>query len=67
MLLYARVVNPGLTTLTGYRVRLLAGATDTINIQRVDSFSDTEATVAGQVVPLGRQYREAFLKQFMFR
>ena len=38
-----------------------------VNIQRVDSFSDTEATVAGQVVPLGRQYREAFLKQFLFR
>lgn len=38
-----------------------------LNIQRVDSFSDTEATVAGQVVPLGRQYREAFLKQFLFR
>ena len=38
-----------------------------VNIQRVESFSDTEATVAGQAVPLGRQYREAFLKQFMFR
>lgn len=38
-----------------------------VNIQRVDSFSDTEATVAGQTVPLGRQYREAFLKQFLFR
>jgi DNA-binding LytR/AlgR family response regulator len=38
-----------------------------INIQRVESFSDTEATVAGQAVPLGRQYREAFLKQFQFR
>lgn len=38
-----------------------------VNIQRVESFSDTEATVAGQTVPLGRQYREAFLKQFQFR
>lgn len=38
-----------------------------VNIQRVDSFSDADATVAGQVVPLGRQYREAFLKQFLFR
>lgn len=38
-----------------------------VNIQRVESFSDTEATVAGQAVPLGRQYREAFLKQFQFR
>jgi DNA-binding LytR/AlgR family response regulator len=38
-----------------------------VNIQRVESFSDTETTVAGQVVPLGRQYREAFLKQFQFR
>ena len=38
-----------------------------INIQRVESFSDAEVTVAGQTVPLGRQYREAFLKQFQFR
>lgn len=38
-----------------------------VNIQRVDSFSEAEATVAGQTVPLGRQYREAFLKQFLFR
>ena len=38
-----------------------------VNIQRVESFSDSVATVAGQAVPLGRQYREAFLKQFQFR
>jgi DNA-binding LytR/AlgR family response regulator len=38
-----------------------------VNIQRVERFSDAEATVAGQIVPLGRQYREAFLKQFLFR
>ena len=38
-----------------------------VNIQRVERFSDADATVAGQTVPLGRQYREAFLKQFMFR
>ena len=38
-----------------------------LNIQRVERFSDTEAIVAGQTVPLGRQYREAFLKQFQFR
>ncbi|MCC2548044.1 response regulator [Hymenobacter sp. BT175] len=38
-----------------------------VNIQRVESFSDSEATVAGQGVPLGRQYREAFLRQFQFR
>ena len=38
-----------------------------VNIQRVESFSDAEVTVAGQTVPLGRQYREAFLKQFQFR
>ncbi len=38
-----------------------------VNIQRVERFSDADATVAGQVVPLGRQYREAFLKQFLFR
>lgn len=38
-----------------------------VNIQRVEGFSDGEITVAGQVVPLGRQYREGFLKQFLFR
>lgn len=38
-----------------------------LNIQRVERFSDTDVTVAGQVVPLGRQYREAFLQQFLFR
>jgi len=38
-----------------------------VNIQRVERFSDTEAVVAGQAVPLGRQYREAFLSQFQFR
>jgi DNA-binding LytR/AlgR family response regulator len=38
-----------------------------VNIQRVESFSEAEATVAGQTVPLGRQYREAFLKHFLFR
>jgi DNA-binding LytR/AlgR family response regulator len=38
-----------------------------VNIQRVERFSDTELTVDGQVVPLSRQYREAFLRQFLFR
>jgi DNA-binding LytR/AlgR family response regulator len=38
-----------------------------VNIQRIERFSDSEVVVAGQAVPLGRQYREAFLKQFMFR
>ncbi|KAA9331706.1 DNA-binding response regulator [Hymenobacter busanensis] len=38
-----------------------------VNIQRVESFSETEATVAGQLVPLGRQYKEAFLQHFQFR
>jgi DNA-binding LytR/AlgR family response regulator len=38
-----------------------------VNIQRVESFSEAEANVAGQTVPLGRQYREAFLKHFLFR
>jgi DNA-binding LytR/AlgR family response regulator len=38
-----------------------------VNIHRVESFSEAEATVAGQTVPLGRQYREAFLKHFLFR
>lgn len=38
-----------------------------VNIQHVERFSDAELTVAGQTVPLGRQYREAFLQQFLFR
>ncbi|MCR5887244.1 response regulator [Hymenobacter sp. J193] len=38
-----------------------------VNIQRVEAFSETEATVAGQAVPLGRQYKEAFLQHFHFR
>ena len=38
-----------------------------LNIQQVERFSDTEAVVAGVAVPLGRQHREAFLRQFLFR
>jgi DNA-binding LytR/AlgR family response regulator len=38
-----------------------------VNLQRVESFSEAEATVSGQNVPLGRQYRDAFLQQFQFR
>ena len=38
-----------------------------LNIQRVERFSDADVTVAGQAVPLGRQYREAFLRHFLFR
>jgi two-component system, response regulator PdtaR len=38
-----------------------------VNIQRVEAFGETEATVAGQLVPLGRQYKEAFLQHFQFR
>jgi len=35
-----------------------------ININRVSAFNDSEATVGGQVVPLGRQYKADFLRQF---
>jgi two-component system, response regulator PdtaR len=38
-----------------------------VNIQHVESFSDTDVTVAGQLVPLGRQYKEDFLRHFEFR
>ncbi|RTQ49683.1 response regulator [Hymenobacter gummosus] len=38
-----------------------------VNIQRVEAFGETEATVAGQLVPLGRQYKDAFLQHFQFR
>jgi DNA-binding LytR/AlgR family response regulator len=38
-----------------------------LNIQQVEAFTDSEATVAGQAVPLGRQYKEAFLQHFRFR
>lgn len=38
-----------------------------VNIQHVESFSDSDVTVAGQLVPLGRQYKEEFLRHFQFR
>ncbi len=38
-----------------------------VNMQRVESFSDTDATVAGTLVPLGRQYKDEFLRHFRFR
>ncbi|GAB2962309.1 hypothetical protein GCM10027048_33480 [Hymenobacter coalescens] len=38
-----------------------------VNISQVESFSETEATVSGQAVPLGRQYKEAFLQHFQYR
>lgn len=38
-----------------------------VNIHHVESFSETEAVVADYAVPLGRQYKEAFLQHFQFR
>lgn len=38
-----------------------------VNLTHIESFSDAELLVAGTSVPLGRQYREAFLQQFLFR
>ncbi|TGE24013.1 DNA-binding response regulator [Hymenobacter aquaticus] len=38
-----------------------------LNIEQVEAFSEAEATVAGQLVPLGRQYKENFLQQFQPR
>lgn len=38
-----------------------------VNIHHVESFSETEAVVADYTVPLGRQYKEAFLQHFQFR
>ena len=35
-----------------------------LNISRVSAFTEAEATVGGQVVPLGRQYKAEFLRQF---
>lgn len=38
-----------------------------VNIQQVEAFSEQGVTVGGQVVPLGRHYREEFLRRFQFR
>lgn len=38
-----------------------------VNIHHVESFSEAEAVVADYTVPLGRQYKEAFLQHFQFR
>ena len=38
-----------------------------VNIHHVESFSETEAVVADYTVPLGRQYKDAFLQHFQFR
>ena len=35
-----------------------------VNIRRADSFTEQEIILAEQVVPLGRQYREEFLRRF---
>ncbi|GGF04282.1 response regulator [Hymenobacter cavernae] len=38
-----------------------------VNIQHIETFNEHELTVGGQVVPIGRQYKEAFLQHFQFR
>ncbi|GAB2795701.1 hypothetical protein GCM10027275_46140 [Rhabdobacter roseus] len=38
-----------------------------INIQHVDSFSEHEVTIGAQQLPLGRTYKDDFLRQFLFR
>ncbi|WP_324677111.1 response regulator [Hymenobacter sp. GOD-10R] len=35
-----------------------------VNIQHIQSFNDNEMTLGEQVVPLGRQYKDAFLRHF---
>lgn len=35
-----------------------------LNLAHVSAFSETEATVGGQAVPLGRQYKAEFLRRF---
>lgn len=35
-----------------------------VNIEHVEAFSDSDITVAGRSIPLGRQYKEQFLQQF---
>ncbi|OUJ74078.1 response regulator [Hymenobacter crusticola] len=37
-----------------------------VNIQHIQSFNENETTLAGQAVPLGRQYKDAFLRHFQF-
>jgi DNA-binding LytR/AlgR family response regulator len=36
-----------------------------VNIHHIDTFNENEMTVAGQVVPIGRQYKDAFLQRFL--
>lgn len=38
-----------------------------VNLDRVESFNEYEISIAGQVIPLGRSYKEAFLTHFRFR
>ncbi|GGF24090.1 response regulator [Hymenobacter cavernae] len=37
-----------------------------VNIQHIQSFNDTETMLGDQAVPLGRQYKDAFLRHFQF-
>ncbi len=38
-----------------------------VNLDRVDSFNDYEVRVDSFDIPLGRNYKEAFLNHFDFR
>ncbi len=38
-----------------------------VNINKIDSFSESEIVVQGNILPLSRTFKEDFMKQFMFR
>jgi two-component system, response regulator PdtaR len=38
-----------------------------VNINKIDSFSDSEVIINGHILPISRTFKEDFMKQFMFR
>jgi two-component system, response regulator PdtaR len=38
-----------------------------VNINKIDSFSESEVVINGHILPISRTYKEDFMKQFMFR
>jgi two-component system, response regulator PdtaR len=38
-----------------------------VNVQRIEAFSEQGITVGTHTIPLGRSYKEEFMRQFMFR
>lgn len=38
-----------------------------VNIQKVDAFNDAEVSIGPQLLPLSRNFRDDFLRQFQFR